>query len=140
SSALNLGLVGDRDDSITAHRAIPPAIELASRALGVSVAYNWIGTDTIADDAPFESLDAIWVIPGSPYRNMDGALRAITFARTRGIPFLGTCAGFQHAIIEHARSTLGWADAEHAETAPNATRAVVTALACSLVEATESIR
>jgi CTP synthase (UTP-ammonia lyase) len=137
---VRIGLVGDYDASVTAHQAIPRAIELASRSAGVDATFDWIATDGIDSDAPFATLDAIWVVPASPYRSMDGALRAITFARTRQLPFLGTCAGFQHAVIEHARSTLGWMDADHAETSPDATRPVVSALACSLVEASETIR
>lgn len=79
-------------------------------------------------------------MPASPYRDADGALRAIRFAREQKRPFLGTCGGFQHAVIEYARNVLGWADAEHGELAPEARRAVITPLACSLVEATGSIR
>jgi CTP synthase (UTP-ammonia lyase) len=71
---------------------------------------------------------------------MEGALRAIRFAREQGRPFLGTCGGFQHAIIEYARNVLGWADAEHAETAPDAARPVITSLACALVEKSDTIR
>lgn len=61
-------------------------------------------------------------------------------ARETGRPFLGTCAGFQHAILEYARAVLGWADAEHGETAPDAARPVITPLACALVEATDVVR
>lgn len=71
---------------------------------------------------------------------MAGALIAIRFARENRVPFLGTCGGFQHAIIEYARNVLGWTDAEHAETAPRAARPVITPLACELVEATDSVR
>jgi CTP synthase (UTP-ammonia lyase) len=71
---------------------------------------------------------------------MDAALLAIRHARENGVPFLGTCGGFQHAVIEYARNVLGWADADHAETAPGATRAVIAPLACSLVEMTRPIR
>lgn len=138
--SIRIGLVGDHDASVTAHRAIPRAIELASRPAGVDASLDWIATDRVMNDEPFAGLDAIWVVPASPYRSMDGAMRAITYARTRKVPFLGTCAGFQHALIEHARSTLGWHDADHAETSPNAARPVVSALACSLVEAIEAIR
>jgi CTP synthase (UTP-ammonia lyase) len=35
---------------------------------------------------------------------------------------------------------LGWADAENAETAPDAARAVISPLACALVETTGSVR
>jgi CTP synthase (UTP-ammonia lyase) len=31
------------------------------------------------------------------------------------VPFLGTCAGFQHAVIEFARNVLGHRNAGHAE-------------------------
>src|SRR4029077_3316923 len=73
-------------------------------------------------------------------KSTDGALRAIRLARATGTPFLGTCGGFQHVILEYARNVLGWADAEHAELAPGAGRPVITPLACSLVEARDSVR
>jgi CTP synthase (UTP-ammonia lyase) len=56
------------------------------------------------------------------------------------VPFLGTCGGFQHALLERARNVLGWSDAAHAETDPQAARPVVHALPCSLVEVSETIR
>lgn len=71
---------------------------------------------------------------------MEGALRAIRFARQEGRAFLGTCGGFQHAVLEYARNALGWTDAEDAETAPDAERAVISLLECSLVETTDTIR
>jgi CTP synthase (UTP-ammonia lyase) len=49
------------------------------------------------------------------------------------IPFLGTCGGFQHAVIEYARNVLGWQDAGHAETDSEG-RMVIAPLSCSLVE------
>jgi CTP synthase (UTP-ammonia lyase) len=71
---------------------------------------------------------------------MDGALCAIRHAREKAVPFLGTCGGFQHAVIEYARNVLGWADAEHAETAAAAPRAVIAPLECSLVEVAGAVR
>lgn len=64
---------------------------------------------------------------------MAGALTAIRFARENRRPFLGTCGGFQHAVVEFARNVLGWADADHAESNPGSARAVVAPLSCSLV-------
>src|ERR1019366_6267362 len=83
---------------------------------------------------------SLWCVPASPYRSMDGGLLAIRHARESGAPFLGTCGGVQHAVIEYARNVLGWADAEHAETAPDADRAVISLLACSLVETSGVVR
>ena len=71
---------------------------------------------------------------------MDGAPFAIRHARERDVPFLGTCGGFQHAVIEYARNVLGWADADHGETSPDAERAVISLLECALVEATDTVR
>jgi CTP synthase (UTP-ammonia lyase) len=142
TAVVNIGVVGDRDDSITAHRALPIALDLAAQAQRVSMRYEWLATEAIDDDvqrlAPF---DALWCVPGSPYRSMDGALRAIRYARENCVPFLGTCGGFQHAVVEYARNVLGWHDADHAETAEGeGRRLVISALECSLVEACETLR
>ncbi len=71
---------------------------------------------SIASGEALAEYDAIWVVPGSPYRHPEGAFTAIRCARESSIPFLGTCGGFQHAVIEYARNVLGWQDAGHAET------------------------
>jgi len=135
-----IGLVGDYDAGVTAHQAIPRALALAEASMGAKLAFRWLPTESIDGDAAVASFDALWCVPASPYRSMDGALRAIRFARETGRPFLGTCGGFQHAVVEYARNVLGWTDAEHAETAPDAARPVITPLACSLVEVKDKIR
>jgi CTP synthase (UTP-ammonia lyase) len=140
SAALNIGVVGDRDDSNIAHRALPIALELAAQAEGVTVRHEWITTDAIDRAQILARFDALWCVPGSPYRSMDGALRAIRHARENSVPFLGTCGGFQHAVLEYARHALGWHDADHAETADgNDRRLVISQLECSLVEASEAL-
>jgi CTP synthase (UTP-ammonia lyase) len=137
---LHVGIVGDRDDRVTAHRGIAAALPLVARVLDVDLRASWLATDTVVDTRGLLGLDGVWCIPGSPYRSIDGALLAIRHARERGIPFLGTCGGFQHAVLEHARHVLGWSDADHAETAPDAARAVIALLECALVEASETVR
>lgn len=138
--ALQIGLIGDFDQAVTAHRAIPLALQLAAGALSQPLEFDWLATDSMPDAKGLARFDALWCVPGSPYRSMEGALRAIRFAREQRVPFLGTCGGFQHAVIEHARNVLGWADADHAETAPQSGRAVISALACSLVEVSGEVR
>jgi len=32
----------------------------------------------------------LWISPSSPYKDMDGALSAIRYARERGVPLVGT--------------------------------------------------
>jgi CTP synthase (UTP-ammonia lyase) len=136
---VNIALVGDYDAGITAHLAIPEALRLAAVARASAVDFEWVPTEQITTAQRLSNFDGLWCVPGSPYRSMDGALRAIQFARTSGRPFLGTCGGLQHAVIEYARHVLGWADAEHAETAPAAARPVISLLECALVEAKEGL-
>lgn len=135
-----IGLIGDFNATVPAHQAIPVALRLAGDALALAVDWEWIPTEDIRDQARVSSFDGLWCAPASPYRSMDGALCAIRFARERARPFLGTCGGFQHAIVEYARNVLGWTDAEHAETTPSAARAVIAPLACALVETRAPVR
>ncbi|MEP7043548.1 MAG: CTP synthase [Dokdonella sp.] len=131
---LRIGLIGDYDSDVVAHHAIPLALGFAAAACAVDVDLAWIGTDVVGDASDLARLDGVWCVPGSPYRDLDGALAAIRYARERHLPFLGTCGGFQHAVVEYARNALGWADADHAETSPDAARAVIVPLSCALIE------
>ncbi len=132
--SLRIGLIGDYDASVIAHQAIPPALELAAVALNISLQLEWLATETLHSPERLSGFAGLWAVPATPYRSMEGALLAIRYAREQGVPFLGTCGGFQHALIEYARNLLGWADAEHAETAPEGARLVIAPLACALVE------
>jgi CTP synthase (UTP-ammonia lyase) len=113
---------------------------MAAQAASVDIHFEWVSTEEIRNVARIANFSGIWCVPGSPYRNMDGALCAIRDARENGRSFLGTCGGFQHAVLEYSRNVLGWKDAEHAETAPNAARAVIVPLECELVETTGIVR
>ena len=133
---VRIALVGDHDPRVTAHRAIPGALELAGLSLGLPLVWEWIGTDRMADGspAPLAGADGIWVVPNSPYRSEAGAIAAIRHARENGWPFFGTCAGFQHAVLEFARHVAGLDRAAHAELTPEAEIPVIAALQCGLVE------
>jgi len=138
--SISIALVGDYNEQVIAHTAIPRALELANGAIELNVTWSWIETTAIDNDANnLATFTAIWLVPGSPYKNMDGALAAVRFARETRRPFLGTCGGFQHALIEYARNVCGVHDATHAETEPNGNSLVVTPLLCSLVERNGSI-
>ncbi len=140
--AVRIGLIGDHDPEVTAHRAIPQALWLAAAQVGRAAEATWVGTSTLVGDvaARLAGFDGLWCVPASPYVNTDGALAAIRFARESGRAFLGTCGGFQHALLEYVRDVLGRPDAEHAETRPDADLPLIAPLACSLVEKSGRIR
>jgi CTP synthase (UTP-ammonia lyase) len=59
-------------------------------------------------------------------------LNAIAHARRERVPYLGTCAGFQYALIELSRNVLGIADADSAENNPSGQNIVITPVACPM--------
>ncbi|HKE95937.1 MAG TPA: hypothetical protein VKB34_16635, partial [Povalibacter sp.] len=138
--SVTIGLIGDQNTAVTAHRAIPVALRLAAAATDVDVAFDWVPTEQIDRVECLAGYTGLWCVPASPYRSMEGALRAIRHARENGVPYLGTCGGFQHAVLEYARNVLRWEDAEHAETAPDATRPVISLMHCPLVEEVAAVR
>ncbi len=139
--AVRIALVGDRSDTVLAHRAIPEALGLAASDGGGEVTWEWLPTRSLTPEAcrGLSAFRGLWCVPGSPYESEDGAIEAIRFARETGMPFLGTCGGCQHAILEYARHVLGLREAEHAETHPEAKLPLIAPLACALVEATSPI-
>ena len=142
NAALRIALIGDFDPAVRAHVAIPLALDLAAKSLRSPLAPVWLPTLELERDPEprLANFAACWCVPGSPYLSMNGALRAIQFARESGTPFLGTCGGFQHALIEYARNVLRLAEADHAESNPTATLPLIAPLACALVAATATIQ
>jgi CTP synthase (UTP-ammonia lyase) len=137
---LRVALIGDYNSQVIAHQAIPEALRLSGESLGRPVEGVWIYTSSITNPRmQFADFDGIWCVPASPYANAEGALGAIRFARESGRPFLGTCGGFQHAVIEYARNVCGLAEADHAETSPSSSFQLISPLSCSLVEKTGEI-
>jgi CTP synthase (UTP-ammonia lyase) len=134
-----VALIGDFNPSVIAHQAIPEALKLSADKNHL-VEGVWVHTKSIANaEVQLRDFDGIWCVPDSPYANMDGALEAIRFARESGRPFLGTCGGFQHALLEYARNVCNLRTADHAETNPSASVLLISPLACPLVERSEEI-
>jgi CTP synthase (UTP-ammonia lyase) len=128
---VTIAILGEYTPTFAPHPATTAAIEHSCARLGVRVDAEWISTAAI-DEALFERARALWIAPGSPYKDLAQTLWAIRQARERGVPCFGTCGGFQHMVLEYARHVLGFGDAQHAEYDPYASRLFVTALACSL--------
>jgi CTP synthase (UTP-ammonia lyase) len=141
SASVRIALIGDYNPEVAAHVAIPKALAIAGRELDCRVEASWVATDTlsIGIDARLDGFDGLWCAPASPYKSMEGALAAIRFARETGLPFLGTCGGYQHAILEYARNVLGYHDAASAEVDAGAAMPLIAPLACALVEKNSDI-
>jgi CTP synthase (UTP-ammonia lyase) len=127
-----VALVGDRSAHVLSHTRIPGIVESLREHDGLALDAYWIGTGEVPDTA-LDRFDGIWLLPGSPYRSEAGAVLAARTARENDIPFLGTCGGFQHALLEFARDVCGYSMISHAENTPDAADQLIVPLACSLV-------
>ena len=125
-----IGILGDFNSNNPTHLATNDGVQHVAAALRQSFETIWLPTDQRHDYAAF---DGLLCSPGSPYKSLEGALDGIRYARENQVPFLGTCGGFQHLVIEYARNVMGFTQASHAETDPYASCLFITALSCSLV-------
>ena len=137
-------VIGERNDNNITHTSIHSAIEDSAHALDLEYPdVAWVRSDEVDSDNLnlLIGADALWCSPGSPYASFEGALSAIKWARVNGVPFLGTCAGFQHAVVEFARSVVGHHKASHAEYEVNpGDELFIDELLCSLVGETMTVR
>jgi CTP synthase (UTP-ammonia lyase) len=130
-----IAIIGDFHNSKT-QSTIADSIEHSNKKLGVKTSYQWFDTTSLDRDNYAEllsSFSGIWSAPGSPFKSLNGALNAITYARENKIPHLGTCGGYQHSIIEYAKNVLGFQNAKHAEYTDELTDLVIDRMSCSLV-------
>jgi CTP synthase (UTP-ammonia lyase) len=125
---VGIAIVGDENDALPSHCELNAVLPM----LGDDVSAEWVPTDgpRISDLSGF---DAVWLVPGSPYADDDAAYRAVTWARERDVPFLGTCGGLQYAVVEYFRNVLEVPAATHAESDGADGNNVIAALACSLM-------
>ena len=135
---MNILLLGDYDQAVVAHQVIPRAIDLAAQNLATEVEQTRVGTAELNPQS-IPEFDALWCIPFSPYEKPEVVIAAIKFVRENNIPFLGTCAGYQHAVIEFARNVLGFESAASLEDDPDTSMPVIAPLACKLYDQDEAI-
>lgn len=70
-------------------------------------------------------------IHANPDANMEN-LAVIKFARINNIPFLGTCSGYQHAVLEYVINILGFCEADNAKGNPETEIQLISALFCKI--------
>ena len=135
SDAVRIAILGDYDSESPTLPAVEKSLQHASAKLNVPIESKWIPTPSLVEPGAqklLESFDGIWAAPGSPYESFDGMLKGIEFARRRDWPFLGTCGGFQYALIECARNVVGIKDADTAENNSGSKSIVIYPVACAV--------
>lgn len=134
-----IAVIGEYYDKFDPHTSLNKALEYLKDEYDFE--YEWIETERVEreKDQILKKYTGIWSAPGSPFKSLDGVLYAITYARLNDIPHLGTCAGFQHAVIELARNILGIEDAQHEEYDAQSSSLFVNKLVCSLAGKTMDV-
>ncbi|MEM1243445.1 MAG: CTP synthase [Pseudomonadota bacterium] len=115
--AVNIAMVGKYVDLTDCYKSLTEALIHAGIKTSLRVSIDYIDAEDIETKGTelLKNADAILIPGGFGDRGVDGKIKAIEYARTQQIPFLGICLGMQAAIIEFARHALGKADAHSTE-------------------------
>jgi CTP synthase (UTP-ammonia lyase) len=132
---VRIGILGDFNPEFPSHHATTNSLQHAANKLNLKIESEWIPTSSLTASSAeniLQNFDGLWASPGSPYKSFDGMLKGIEFARRRDWPFLGTCGGFQYALIEFARNVLKISDADSAENNSGSKNIVIYPVACAM--------
>lgn len=114
---------------LDAYLSVLEAIKHAAWSLAARPEIVWIDASQFErQPRTIRSLDELHglIVPGGfGSRGVEGKIRAIAYARTHRLPFLGLCYGMQLAVVEFARSVLGWRDAHTTEVRPRTRHPVI---------------
>jgi CTP synthase (UTP-ammonia lyase) len=80
-----IGIVGDYQPGHPTHTTLGACLA------DLGAAAEWVPTDAVPPNNDLVTrCSGLWIAPVSPYKSMNGALRAIRLARERHIPLVGT--------------------------------------------------
>ncbi|MCS6885300.1 MAG: CTP synthase [Blastocatellia bacterium] len=120
--SVTIGVVGKYVEFGDSYKSLIEALVHGGVANRVRVNIQWIEAEKLVQQEREELLydmDGILVPGGFGKRGVAGMLKAISFARRKGVPFFGICLGMQCACIEYARSVCGLAEADSTEFNPD---------------------
>ena len=124
---VTIGMVGKYVDYADSYKSLNEALTHAGIHTETKVVTKFIDASEIEEKGTdvLEGLDAILVPGGFGKRGTEGMIKAIEYARTKNIPFLGICLGMQMAVIEFARHVCGLGGANSTELEPDTAHPVV---------------
>ena len=106
SGGVNVGIVGKYIEHEDSYKSLNEALLHGGLPHRVRVNLHWIESEGLLADGyekRLAGLAALLIPGGFGTRGVEGMVRAITYARTKKVPFFGICLGMQCAVIEFAR-------------------------------------
>lgn len=118
---VKVAIVGKYTGLMDAYKSLNEALTHGGIANNCKVRTEWIDAEHFVNadvsDA-LQGVNAVLVPGGFGERGAEGKIAAVTYARERGLPFLGICFGMQLACIEAARHLAGLNGASSTEFGP----------------------
>lgn len=131
---IEIALVGKYVELHDAYISVAEALKHAGYKYNTKVNINWIDSEDLESEnvnlkEVFKNSKGILVPGGFGTRGTNGKIKAINYARTNKIPFLGICLGMQLAVIEFAQNVLKLEDATSTEFDPTCKNPVIDLMA-----------
>lgn len=102
--SVKIGLVGKYVANDDAYISVEEAVSHAAAHLGARADIVRIDAEKNNPVMALRQVDCLIIPGGFGRRGIEGKIKAISFARTHNLPFLGLCLGLQTAVIEFARN------------------------------------
>jgi CTP synthase len=124
---VDIAFVGKYVDLTESYKSLIESFSHAGMHTVTKVNIHYLDSEDIEKNGcdALARMDAILVPGGFGKRGTEGKIKAINYARTHKVPYLGICLGMQLAVIEFARNEAGMADANSTELDPKTTHPVV---------------
>ncbi|KAK3946434.1 putative CTP synthase [Diplogelasinospora grovesii] len=135
---VSIALVGKYTSLEDAYISVKKALEHSAMYCRKKLELIWVDSSHLEDETLAESpaefhkawhavctANAILVPGGFGHRGTSGMVKAINWARTKNVPFLGICLGMQLAVIEYAQNEAKVEDAGSEELQPQAKNHVI---------------
>ncbi|MFT6733390.1 MAG: CTP synthase [Polaribacter sp.] len=114
---VNISMVGKYMDLTEAYKSLIESLKHAGLQNRLTVQIDFVDAQDIEQKGVglLDNAHAILVPGGFGERGVEGKIKAVEYARTNNVPFLGICLGMQVAVIEFARNCVGLTDAHSSE-------------------------
>mmetsp|Transcript_29961 Transcript_29961/g.67998 ORF Transcript_29961/g.67998 Transcript_29961/m.67998 type:complete len:622 (-) Transcript_29961:18-1883(-) len=125
---VTIAVVGKYTGNPDAYVSVIKALQHAALEAGLRLNVAWVDSSALEANSEKQDLsryETAWqtlksaegvLVPGGfGTRGIEGKVAAAGYARKAQIPYLGICVGLQTAVMEFARSELGWESANSTE-------------------------